>query len=219
MSGSAGPLGPDAEHLKDMCMRHRVASERLREAIATLTEWMANEHMPWAACRALRACRLVALDKQPGVRPVGIGETISRLMSKVVLHLCGRQATSLAGNLNLCAGLSAGIEGAVHALRARTREGCSEIEQPPLSNPGEDVTSSGDEKSEEPLLHESEGSMSVGGEPTQLDPVTQEGADLPDLIPRLVKVMVGDGGAEGHGGCKDADSDPDRVPSGCAEWL
>ena len=37
MSGSAGPLGPDAEHLKDICIRHGVASERLREAIATLT--------------------------------------------------------------------------------------------------------------------------------------------------------------------------------------
>ena len=55
MSGSAGLVGPDAEHLKDMCMRHGVASERVRDAIATLTEWMANEDVPWAACRAFRA--------------------------------------------------------------------------------------------------------------------------------------------------------------------
>ena len=38
MSGSAGLVGPDAEHLKDMCMRHGVASERVRDAFATLTE-------------------------------------------------------------------------------------------------------------------------------------------------------------------------------------
>ena len=77
LSGSAGLVGPDAEHLKDMCMRHGVASEALREAISALTGWMANTDVPWAACRAFRACRLAALDKQPGVRPVGIGETIS----------------------------------------------------------------------------------------------------------------------------------------------
>ena len=133
---------------------------------------MSNEHVSLAAYRSLCAYKLVALDKQPGVRPVGIGETISRLMSKIVLHLCGRQATCSVANINLCAGLLAGIEGAVHALRAQTLTGCSEIEQVPLSNSGEDVTSSGDKKSKEPLLHKSEGSMSVGGEPTQHDHIT-----------------------------------------------
>ena len=37
MSRSAGPLGSNAEHLKDICMQHGVTSERHREAIATLT--------------------------------------------------------------------------------------------------------------------------------------------------------------------------------------
>ena len=51
--------------------------------------------------------------------------------------------------------------------------------------------------------------MSVGGESTQLDCVTQEGGDLPDLVPPLAKVMVGDWSAKEHGGCEDVDSDPD----------
>ena len=33
ISRSAEPLGPDAEYLMDMCMRHGIASERLRKAI------------------------------------------------------------------------------------------------------------------------------------------------------------------------------------------
>ncbi len=37
-------------------------------------EWLSNESPPWAAYRALMCRRLVALDKQPGVRPVAIGE-------------------------------------------------------------------------------------------------------------------------------------------------
>lgn len=63
------------------------------------------------------ACRLVALDKLPGVRPVGIGEIYRRLMAKCVLKGIGHQVTTACGNLNLCAGLPAGIEGVVHAIR------------------------------------------------------------------------------------------------------
>ena len=63
------------------------------------------------------ACRLIALDKQPGVRPVGIGEIYRRLWAKCILKVTGMQATAACDNLNLCAGLPAGIEGAVHAVR------------------------------------------------------------------------------------------------------
>jgi hypothetical protein len=64
------------------------------------------------------ACRLVALDKEPGTRPVGIGEIYRPLFAKCVLEACGSQATTACGNLNLCADLPAGIEGAVHAVAA-----------------------------------------------------------------------------------------------------
>jgi hypothetical protein len=63
------------------------------------------------------AGRLVALDKEPGTRPVGIGETYRRLMAKCLLLAIGHQAATACGNYNLCAGLKAGIEGAVHAVR------------------------------------------------------------------------------------------------------
>ncbi len=62
------------------------------------------------------ACWLVALDKQPGVRPVGIGESYQRLMAKCILSATGHHAMAACDNLNLCAGLPAGIEGAVHAM-------------------------------------------------------------------------------------------------------
>jgi hypothetical protein len=65
------------------------------------------------------ACRLVALDKQPGVRPVGVGEILRRLIAKMVLRKAGDQAKVACGNLQLCASLEAGIEGAAHAVRKR----------------------------------------------------------------------------------------------------
>ena len=46
---------------------------------------LATEHPPWAAYRALMACRLVALDKQPGTRPLDIGEIYRQLMAKCAI--------------------------------------------------------------------------------------------------------------------------------------
>ena len=75
---------------------------------------MANYSPPWEAYFALMECRLVALDKRPGVRPVGIGETLLWALAKLVMRSAGDQAKASCGNLQLCAGLEAGIEGATH---------------------------------------------------------------------------------------------------------
>jgi len=116
LSGAAGPSGVDAVDLRNWLLRFGAESEALRAELAVLTNLLANEHPPWAAYRALMACHLVALDKQPGVCPVGIGEIYRRLMAKCVLAAAGQRAAAACGNLNLCAGLPAGIEGAVHAM-------------------------------------------------------------------------------------------------------
>ena len=61
----------------------------------------------------------MALDKSPGVRPVGIGETLRRALAKLVMRAAGEQAKTACGNLQLCSGLEAGIEGATHAVGQR----------------------------------------------------------------------------------------------------
>ena len=65
------------------------------------------------------ACRLVALDKQPGVRPVGIGETPGQALAKIVVRASGDQMKTVCGNLQLCAGLKVGIKGATHDVSQR----------------------------------------------------------------------------------------------------
>ena len=47
---------------------------------------------------------------------MGIGEVYRRLMTKCVISVTGHIATNACGNMNLCAGLPAGIKGAVHAV-------------------------------------------------------------------------------------------------------
>ena len=91
---------------------------------------MASSSPPWAAYGALMACSLLALDKSPGVRPVGIGETFCQALAKLVMRAAGDQENTACGNLQLCPGLEAGIEGSTHAVgqrmiervRARQRE-------------------------------------------------------------------------------------------------
>jgi hypothetical protein len=126
LSGAAGPSGVDAVDLRNWLLRFGAESEALREELAQLTNILSNENPSWASYRALMACRLVALDKQPGVRPVGIGEIYRRLMAKCVLAATGHRATDVCGNLNLCAGLPAGIEGAVHAMTTEWEKATAE---------------------------------------------------------------------------------------------
>lgn len=117
LSGAAGPSGVDAADFKHILLRFGRESQILREELAKLTNWLANDqHPPYTAYRALMANRLVALDKNPGVRPVGIGEITRRLMAKCVIAVTGEECTLACGNFNLCAGLSAGIEGACHVM-------------------------------------------------------------------------------------------------------
>ena len=82
-------------------------------------EWISNEAPPWAAYRTTMGCRLVALDKQPGVRPLGIGEIWRRVMAKFALKACQEDIKAACGSMNLCTGLEADIEGVLHPVSAR----------------------------------------------------------------------------------------------------
>ena len=68
------------------------------------------------------ACSPVALEKRPGVRPVGIGETLRRALVKIVMRAEGDQAKTACGNLPLFTVLESGIEGATLAVGQRRRE-------------------------------------------------------------------------------------------------
>ena len=102
--------------LRNWLLRFGCLSKELRVVVASLDDWIYNFSPPWAAYCALMSCRLVALDKQPGVHPVGIGETLRRALDKLVKRASGDQAKTAYGNLQLCAGLEAVIEGSMHAL-------------------------------------------------------------------------------------------------------
>ena len=69
--------------------------------------------------------RLIVLDKHPGVRPVGVGETWRRLFAKIVLKFTGPEATMACQDDQLCAGLKVGIDGSIHGVQALRDENAS----------------------------------------------------------------------------------------------
>ena len=73
LSGAAGALGAEVIEMRNWLLRFGCTSEELRVFVASLAHWVANSSTPWAAYHALIACRLVALHKRPGLRPMGIG--------------------------------------------------------------------------------------------------------------------------------------------------
>ena len=116
LSGAAGALGEEATKLRNWLLCFGCALEELKIVIARLADWMANSSPPLSAYRALMACHLVALDKRPGVRPVGIGETHRQALAKLVMRAAGDQEKTVCGNLQLCAGLEASMERATYAV-------------------------------------------------------------------------------------------------------
>ena len=61
------------------------------------------------ALQPLLNCQPIALDKNTGVRPIGIGETSRRIIAKAVLHIVKQDVMDAASCLQLCAGQRAGF--------------------------------------------------------------------------------------------------------------
>ena len=66
---------------------------------------------------ALVACRLIALDKYPGVRLIGISKTCRLIVAKAILNVIRPDVVEVARSLQLCAGQDAGCKVAVHSIR------------------------------------------------------------------------------------------------------
>jgi hypothetical protein len=115
--GAAGPSGLDAHCWRRLCTSFKAASDDLCHSLALLARRLCVSFVDPRGLSCLLACRLIALDKCPGVRPIGICETARRIISKAVLSVAKADLQEAAGSLQLCAGQIAGIEAAVHAMK------------------------------------------------------------------------------------------------------
>ena len=90
---------------------------QLRGEVAALARHLANNIVEWSHIRALMPSRLIALDKCCGIRPIAIGEKLRQIVCKALAFATGSDVAELCEVSQLCSGLEAGMEGAVHAIR------------------------------------------------------------------------------------------------------
>ena len=116
MDGTAGPSGPDAAAWKRLCTSFKSASTGLCDSLAAVTRRLSTTLVDPRGLSGFVACRLIALDKCPGVRPIGIGETVRRIIGKAIATTITEDIQEAAGPLQVCAGHISGCEAAVHAM-------------------------------------------------------------------------------------------------------
>ena len=93
------------------------ASTDLCNSLALVARKICTTYVDPQGLAALTANRLIALDKCPGVRPIGVGEIVRRIISKAVLFVIKSDVLEAACTLQLCAGHEAGTcEAAMHLM-------------------------------------------------------------------------------------------------------
>lgn len=115
--GSAGPSGLDASTWQRMCSAFRGASTDLCNSMAAVGRRICTTDIDGDSLSAYTACRLIALDKSPGVRPIGVAEVLRRILGKAIMSVVSKDVQRAAGDHQLCAGQEAGCDAAVHAVR------------------------------------------------------------------------------------------------------
>ena len=121
--GAAGPSGLDADGWRRILVSKNYGNigKDLRTAIAKLTQRLCTHLMPVETSSSIEAYvanRLIPLLKAPtGIRPIGIGEVLRRIVGKAVVSEIKPEIMESAGCLQLCAGQKAGCEAAAHAMR------------------------------------------------------------------------------------------------------
>ncbi len=119
VAGSGGPTLLDADGWKHIlcCNNFKTVSSNLCQAIANMTKRLCVEDIAPEYLTSLLANRLIPLIKNvDGIRPIGIGEVLRRIMSKAVARLLKNDIIQATGSMQTCSGVEGGIEAAVHGI-------------------------------------------------------------------------------------------------------
>ena len=100
------------------------SSKDLRESFVNFTRTLSNRNLNTSindvgdTLEAFIANRLIPLNKNPGIRPIGVGEVIrlfgSGVAEKVIMDLAKKDVQQAVGSLQVCLGQDAGAEAIRH---------------------------------------------------------------------------------------------------------
>ena len=100
------------------------SSKDLRESFVNFTRTLSNRNLNTSindvgdTLEAFIANRLIPLNKNPGIRPIGVGEVIrlfgSGVAEKVIMDLAKKDVQQAVGSLQVCLGQDVGAEAIRH---------------------------------------------------------------------------------------------------------
>lgn len=111
--GAAGPSGVDSFSWKKFCSSFGRSSTNLCHSLASFCKKICTEYVDPDGLSAYVACRLIPLDKNPGVRRIGIVEVVRKILGKVIMSIVKYDVIEAVGSVQLCA-----------AMRQRVRQHC-----------------------------------------------------------------------------------------------
>ena len=85
--GAAGPSGLDAFSWRRLCTDFGQKSNDLCSALAAVAREISTSFIDPSTLLAYTSCHVIALDKCPGVRPIGIGEVLRHIIGKAVMRI------------------------------------------------------------------------------------------------------------------------------------
>ena len=122
-SGGAGPDGISGDLMRKMLTskQHGKAPDELCQAVADLAKYLNRKKLPSHQLQAFKASRLIPLDKKPGVRPIGIGQAIRRMVARASMTLLKEEIIKSYPAAQTC-GRKGGAEAMIHATRRKYGE-------------------------------------------------------------------------------------------------
>ena len=108
--GSFSPSGMDAKSCSRICTFYKRKSGDLCHSLTLMAKRLATSYVDPDGSALFLARRLVALDKIPGVCPIGVCKTPRGITAKVTLVMTGQYIQEVAGSMQHCAGQPAGVE-------------------------------------------------------------------------------------------------------------
>ena len=99
-----GPSGMDADGWRKI-LTSRVYGETgndVRRAFANSIKKMCTDEITDNSLEALMASRLVPLDKNPGLRPNGVGEVLRKIAGKIVMGIMREDVVNASSKAQMC---------------------------------------------------------------------------------------------------------------------
>ena len=127
--GEAGPSGLDADFRKRIFISNQFAdsTDDLCKTFAEVIKKLCTVENQSTSLEAFLGNRLIPLDKNSGLRPIGNGEVLQLIAGKVIVSHLKEDVIQSVGSLQVCAGQDAGCESLIHAMGTIYKDQSAEV--------------------------------------------------------------------------------------------